>query len=395
MNKIYDFILFETLFNSINHCKDLTIIARLLKDSGYSVAIADVFHEAEYCKGEGIPHISVSCSCSASLIPSTAKTSVGRYAQNLTNRFWIDRYLCRVIKEIAPQAKYIYAGTLMVGMPFMWLNKIPLDKKVFFWGLRSYYLTYYKQREFKYETLSSKILAKYFFSHNNIRFFISDEIIRKEFLDLGFKKEQLVLRPERMVEDSSQPTCSTSQENSDMRTILSIGTLRPQKRIDLCLKALSNVCSNNIRLIVAGRGYSENGYNEKINELVKDCNNAERIDKRLSDEEYNSLMESCDYLLLCDEKQLSSVTNGTMLEALLLGKPIIAPNYEPYKTTVETYKVGMLYDIDNQESIANALNCAACTSPDIYKDGLNRFRETLEYSNVLQNFKNELKLSLE
>lgn len=392
---MYDFILFETLFNSINHCKDLTIIARLLKDSGYSVAIADVFHESEYCKVEGITHISVSCSCCASLIPSTARTSVGRYAQNLSNRFWIDRYLCKVIEEIAPLTRYIYAGTLMVGMPFMWLNKIPSDKMVFFWGLRSYYLTYYKQRELKYETLSSKILAKYFFSHSNIRLFVSDEIIRREFLDLGFKKEQLVLRPERMIEDTYQPTCLTSQKKSDRRTILSIGTLRPRKRIDLCLKALSNVCSNNIRLIVAGRGYSENGYNEKINELVKACNNAERIDKRLSDEEYNSLMESCDYLLLCDEKQLSSVTNGTMLEALLLGKPIIAPNYEPYKTTIEMYKVGMLYEINDQKSIVEVLTRAITTDPDEYKSGLEVFKSTMKYANVLQVFKKELKQSLQ
>lgn len=56
---IYDFVLFENFNQAINHYKDICIIARLLQSSGYSVAIADVFAEAEYCKVEGVPHISV------------------------------------------------------------------------------------------------------------------------------------------------------------------------------------------------------------------------------------------------------------------------------------------------------------------------------------------------
>lgn len=389
-----DFVLFESLYNSTNHCIDLCIIARLLKDSGYSVAIADVFHEAECCKVDGIPHIQISHKCRASLKLSVAKTTIVRYSENLSNRYIIDLYLCKVVKELSPLAKNFYVGTLMIGMPFMWLKKLPANKKVFFWGLRSYYLTYYRLKKIKYETFSSKVLSNYFFNNDNIRLFVSDDIIRSEFLSLGFKSNQLVLRPERMIETINIPN-PEADKKYDICNILCIGTLRPHKRVDVCLQALISMQNPEIHITVAGKGSQEKGYNERINSLIKKCPNAKRIDKRLNDEEYNSLMNSCDYLLLCDEKQLSSVTNGTMLEALLMGKPIIAPNYEPYKTTIENFNVGILYDINDHASISMALQLALGSSKSIYIEGLNKFRSKFVYHNVLSTFKKEIKIAIE
>ena len=128
--------------------------------------------------------------------------------------------------------------------------------------------------------------------------------------------------------------------------------------------------------------------------MIDGHNNIKRIDRRLSDEEYNLLISTCDYLLLCDEKQLSSVTNGTMSEALLAGKPIIAPDYDPYQTMVNKYGVGILYDIKDPVSIQNALVKAKNTDPVVFKNDINQFVSTLEYPCVLKNFKSEIVLSL-
>lgn len=231
------------------------------------------------------------------------------------------------------------------------------------------------------------VLSKYFFKNENIRLLVSDDIIRSEFLSLGFKSNQLVLRPERIIETINIPY-PAADKKYDICNILCIGTLRPQKRVDVSLQVLCSMHNPNIHITVAGKGTQEQGYNEKINSIIKMCPNAERIDKRLSDEEYNFLMNSCDYLLLCDEKQLSSVTNGTMLEALLMGKPIIAPNYEPYKTIIEDFSVGILYDINDHASISMALQIALGSNKSIYTEGLNKFRSKFVYHNVLSNFKN-------
>lgn len=392
---MWDFILFETLYNSINHCTDLCNIARLLRDSGYHVAIADVFHEAEYCRVEGIPHVKVGAKCMASLRPSSARTSVGRYYENLKNRYIIDRYLCEVVDELAPITKYLYAGTMMIGMPFMWLKKIPKDKIVFFWGLRSYYLTYYKRLHLKYETFSSKIISNYYLHNSNVRLFVSDEIIRKEFLELGFQPWQLVLRPERVIDKCSGKSVGCEKKDQDsICNILCIGSLRPQKRVDLCMQALNELGDIDILFTIAGKASEEHGYSKRISELINGHNNIKRVDKRLSDEEYNLLINSCDYLLLCDEKQLSSVTNGTMSEALLAGKPIIAPDYDPYQTIVNKYGVGILYDINDPGSIQKALVKAENTDPQVFKNDINQFVSRLEYPSVLKEFKSEIDISL-
>lgn len=390
---MYDFILFETLYNSVNHCKDLCNIATLLRDCGYKVAIADVFHEAECCKVEGIPHIQVQAKCNAILCPSTAKSSLGRYYENLKNRFIIDKYLCKVIEELSSKTKYFYAGTMMIGMPFMWLSRIPQDKIVFFWGLRSYYLTYYKLRKLKYETISSKIISSYFLKKENVRLFVSDEIIRKEFLSLGFHPHQLVLRPERTIENLDQEV-KKFENYSSKCNILCIGTLRPQKRIDLCVKALNELNVQNIQLTIAGKASKEYGYDQHISNLIKDNSNIVRIDKRLTDEEFDNLINTCDYLLLCDAKQLSSVTNGTMMEALIAGSPIIAPDYDPYKTIVSSYGVGILYDITDKNSIQKAFVKAAETKSCKYKESIKRFASTLIYDDVLRLFKSEIRNAL-
>ena len=225
--------------------------------------------------------------------------------------------------------------------------------------------------------------------------FVSDEIIRKEFLELGFQPWQLVLRPERVIDEYTGKSVEyEKKEQNGKCKILCIGSLRPQKRVDLCIQALNELGDKDILFTIAGKASKEHGYSKRISELINGHNNIKRIDKRLSDDEYNLLINSCDYLLLCDEKQLSSVTNGTMSEALLAGKPIIAPDYDPYQTMVNKYGVGVLYDIKDSVSIQNAFVKAKNTDPTVFKNGINQFVSTLEYPYVLEKFKSEIVTSL-
>ena len=59
--------------------------------------------------------------------------------------------------------------------------------------------------------------------------FVSDTIIRDEFVNLGYERERLVVRPER----TTKGIRPVKQRNNATVTLLSIGTLRPEKRLDL------------------------------------------------------------------------------------------------------------------------------------------------------------------
>ena len=378
---MYDFILFETFYG--NHYKDMLMIAELLKDSGYKIAIAGLYQEDVLKRDGRFPMLSVRAKCNAKIEPSRSKSSLIRVFCNLWNRYKIDRYLCKVIKELSPKANNFYVGTMYLGLPLLWLSKLPKDKNIFFWGLRSYFLTLYKKNKSSVEGLTSWRLNRYFLNGKNISFFISEPIIKREFEQLGFPSDRLVLRPERTIKE----VCINRINRNDNKTqILIIGSLRYQKRIDLILDVVERMKDDQIELIIGGKAAPDNGFDIRLNERSKGIKGVKRVDVRYTDEEFTKQINECDYLLLCDMKQASCVSNGTMNDALLRGKPIIAPNYDPYKYYINHYNVGILYDLSNPDSIENSLIKACNTEPSFFEEGIISYQKEMLYSKVLDRF---------
>ena len=84
---MYDFILFETFYG--NHYKDMLMIAELLKDSGYKIAIAGLYQEDVLKRDGRFPMLSVRAKCNAKIEPSRSKSSLIRVFCNLWNRYKI------------------------------------------------------------------------------------------------------------------------------------------------------------------------------------------------------------------------------------------------------------------------------------------------------------------
>lgn len=382
---MYDFILFETFYGT--HYKDMLMIAELLRDSGYNVAIAGLYHENVIKQDGRFPVLSVMAQCKATLTPSRNKSSLVRVLSNIWNRFIVDRYLCKVMKELSPKANNFYVGTMYLGLPLLWLWILPKNKKIFFWGLRSYFLTLHKTNKKSVEGCSSWVLNRYFQKHNNTCLFVSEPIIKKEFEQLGFSSDRLILRPERTIKAIS----INKTNRSDNRTqILIIGSLRYQKRIDLILDVFEKIDDERLELVIGGRAVPDNGFDVWLNERANSVKGVRRIDVRYTDEEFARQINECDYLLLCDMKQTSCVSNGTMNDALLRGKPIIAPNYNPYKYYVEEYNVGILYDLSNPDSIENALLKARDTKASSFEDGVVSYQKEMLYSKVQKRFSDDI-----
>lgn len=382
---MYDFILFETFYG--NHYKDLLMIACLLKDSGYKVAIAGLYHENVIKQDGRFPLLSIKAKCKARLTPSSSNLTIVRVLSNLWNRFKLDCYLRKVVKELSPMATNFYVGTMYQGLPLFWLSRLPMTKTIFIWGLRSYFLTQHKFRKVSIEGLTSWFLNRFFHKHTNTFFFISEPIIKKEFENLGFSSERLVLRPERTIE---KITINRINRNDNKVQILIIGSLRYQKRVDLILDAFEKLQDERIELVIGGKASPDKGYASNLNARVKEIKNVRRVDVRYSDDEFARQIDECDYFLLCDMKQPSCVSNGTMNEALLRGKPIIAPNYDPYRYYVEKYNIGLLYDLADSSSIENTLIKACETNVSFFDDGIVSYQKDLLYSKVQNQFRKDI-----
>lgn len=385
----YDFILFESFYTSVNHYKDLSIIAKLLADSGYRVAIADVLQESIYCKDFDLTHIQLNHRCNATLTQSKHNNIIIRFIINAINRILVDFHFIRTIRNLKKQSRNIYCGTINIDIPLLWLLFLGRKNKYFFWGVRSHYLNPQKHTGLKLSSLKVFLLSYLIKSHDNLALFVSDDVIKQEFLALGYTQDRLILRPERYAASIVEKSC-----NTNITTILSIGTLRPQKHIEFCMRTILNSNIKNIKYVIAGKSSDQNMEQRMKEMLAYDDPRIVRIDKRLSEEEYNELMANCDYLLLCDSKQLSSITNGTMYEALFNGVPIIAPDHEPYKSLVEEKKVGLLYTLDDENSLSKTIDEAAHIHYDYFKDKIVELQKESLYENILKEFKRKISVTI-
>ena len=264
---------------------------------------------------------------------------------------------------------------------------IPDNSSAFFWGLRSARLVQYKSKAFDVGGAGSYFLRKYFDKHPNLKFFVSDQLIRDEFLNLGIAPGRLVIRPERFVDDYS----SGRKVSGGMFTLLSIGSLRPEKRIERILLSLSKMNDSDMQYIIAGA--SKQRYEATIDEGIKKTRGGmvDRRNYRLSEEEFTELINRADFLVLCDKPQASNVTNGTMNEALLAGVPIIAPNYDPYKYFIEHYHVGVMFSPDEEGGLEVAILKAKQLGREAFAQSIHNYQSLYLKKNVVKDFAESLK----
>lgn len=389
----YDFVLFENLYTVENHYKDLKILAILLREAGYSVAIADAFKEANLCNVEGIPHISVHTKC-----PKEFKT-LRVYSQNrsrwknLFYRVLKDWYLYRVLRELKGMAPNIYLGSLTLATPAFFFRAFDCDTRYFMWALRSATLLNWKKGSKDFYSWVSKQLYKNVNRYKNLQLIISNNIICDEFVNnAGVERNRIVIRPERII--SEKVVFQFRERKSENLKLLYIGTIRPSKNIEFCLEAMRLINDSRIIYTIAGRCRENKNYGEKINQLASQLLNVVRIDRYIPDTEYEQLLDDCDYVILCDEKEPTCASNGTMLEALLHGKPIIAPDIHPFKYEVEKYGVGILFKYGSVDSLCEVFNQALKYDTAHFCKKINNYQENFILKNVANNIKQQIEDSL-
>lgn len=384
---MYDFILFENFHQATNHYKDICIIAQYLSSAGYAVAIADVFQEDKYCLVEGVPHISLGVKRDIDLAVSGNKNKTLAFIHNALTQVRVSKYLYKVVKELHSQASFFYVGSYHCGMSLKWIKLLARDKVVFFWGLRSSRLMEFKFRPLSPVGINGFILWSYLKNNDNLKFFVSDELIKQEFIHTGISEARLIIRPERYIRALPKEKRSL---NGTLK-LLSAGTLRKAKRIELCLEALAKIGDSSISYTIAGRADSQ--YEGTIQSAIT-TQNVKRLNYRLSDDEYEQLFLSNDFLFLGDMKQPSLVTNGTMNEALLRGMPIIAPDYDPYRYYVALFGVGILYKPDDLESIIIAIKRAKEERCEVYQERIRNYARQYLYDNIVMELKKNLAVTL-
>lgn len=389
MRRKYDFILFENAYQLENHYLDLELLALALKRAGYNVAIADVFKEHILCKNQEIPHITLKRK-PYSLFRQQAvyRTTISSFRYTYL-RFLCNIYLIYVMFVLKKQTKRIYVGSLTIDTPLLWLFLSPLKIDIYIWGLRSYVLEKWKVKLLSRYGIYSFFLSKICRHYKRIKIVVSNGIIQKEFQQIIKTDKRTLVRPERWLSNEiSLPPLSINCKEKVV--FLTIGTLRYNKHVELVYDALRICESSNYQYIVAGRCKDDNGYEQMLNERRQGLNNVMRISRFIPTDEYEKLFEEADCIILCDEPEKSCGTNGTMMEALLKCKPLIAPRHEPFISEIEKTGVGVVYDLKDTKSLARCIDKIISDTPSSYRQNIEKYLDNYREKAVIQSIKKQI-----
>lgn len=384
----YDFIAFESWHTAPTHKFDVSLIARLLQNAGVKVAILDIYHEDNQDEIDGVPVVHMKYKHTAPNQYWQTHPKNKFHSMLCTFRFLWQQYLYmwHVKKEIEPMADKFYIGSYQSMMPSIFFT----SKKVcYYWGLRSSGMSNFWMHIKKNPVLGIRMfLIKHAFMRNpSQKLFVSNSIIKHEFEQLGINDDRMVIRQERCATGNEQPHYELL---SNKFSLITIGLLRADKRIDYTAREfLGNKNSKEWTYVLAGRP-NDNKYEPVIDKAIAGHDNIIRINKFLEYDMFYKLIREAHFVVLADKKQPSSVTNGTMMEALLNYRPIIAPNYNPYKYYIETYGIGIMFNPDVPGDLSRAMSEAEEKGTLFFQKNIRDFLNTIEFSNVSKQFHKDI-----
>ena len=380
MKDLYDFILFENYHQAQNHKIDLVLIARMLQSQGLKVAILNIYGEDNSKEVDGIEVLNLPFKANP---PQYRKIKLIGKLEFLV---WQRRYFKKVIKYITPLAKNFYFGSYHVQMPTA-LFKI--NKPCFYWGLRSSRMTnltrMIKSQDF-INVLHAFKQRNLFMKNPKQCLFVSNEIIKKEFEDLGINANRLVIREERCIE---QATTSNAERCSPHPSFLVIGQLRKQKNLPTTIEAFKQANIPNAKLCLIGR--SQGKYEEEITAAINADDRIERNNSFLEYDDFLNYYTNAHFVLFADEEGDSCITNGTFTEALIRHRPVIAPNYNPYRHYINKYGVGILYKPKDIDSYTNALKQATELGVAHFQTNIDTFLKEIMFEKVAKDLVEDIK----
>lgn len=384
-----DFLLFENYRLAQHHKLDVLIIAKMLKSQGLNVAIFDIYHEEKDSDIEGIPVLHWNSKASVpddswmlrkhSVFETIIKSSLFRRQQR--------RYMQEVKSFIIDKANNFYCGSYHNGMSTVLFD---IQKPCYWWGLRSERFRFSIRKMIPSPLFGLHVLEerKRFITNPCQRLFVSNQIIMDEHERLGVPRNRMIIREERVVEKNSE---AGLQALDKTLSFLVIGQLRKSKHVPFTIEAfrLANLDGATLKLI----GRAQDEYEKEIQSAISNDNRIIRQNAFLEYGDFNKHFSESHFVVFADEQGPSCITNGTMTEALINHRPIICPNYNPYKYYIEKYNIGLMYEAGNVDSYASVLEKASKLGVQFFQPSVERFLHTIQFEVVATKLVKDIKSS--
>lgn len=388
----FDMILFEHLHSAKNHWKDVHIIARLLCSVGWNVAILDLYHDIQRNEIYGIPIIRPTYKGSIPCDDFIYKNINGVKRIIFSIRYCIQqhKYMKNIYEEIKDMADSFYIGSYLFFPTIVFMN---INKPCYYWGLRSNVFggLFDLFRNHMIIQAPYLLFAKYLFLKNkHQQMFVSNEIIKNEFVQRGIPDTRLIIREERPYEINNKVII---KDKNDQKTFMVIGLLRPEKHVIETINAFKAANVDNSILLVVGK-CKDRKYEELIDKEILNIENIKRIKGYIEEEEFHNYFYQSDYVIFADEKGSCCITNGTMQESLMHYTPVIVPNYNPYTYYMKKNKIGIEYNYDDLNSLAEAIRNACNIDKRYFSQSIASHLNSIDFNKVAQLLSEQIEMNI-
>lgn len=373
----YDIILFENFHSAYHHQYDVVLIARLLQHGGMKVGILDIYQEIEKNEIEGIPVVHLKGIKKLDFSNQLTGNKFLATLKAVPFFFKRDRYYKKVLAQVKDMADSFYCGSYNMWMSTAFMK---LEKPCFYWGLRSLRMKFRPSLMWRENPFALRYpwIRRRFLRNKYQCLFVSNHIIKEEFLKLGVPAERIVIREERCVEQRKEDNEALLAENV---RFLTIGQLRPEKQVLQTITAFRTANLQNAELYLVGKGKDER-YDEDLSNIIGDDENIHRVGGFLEYDAFNEHFAKAHFVVFADRQRMSSITNGTLAEALINHRPVIVPDYPPFNYYINTYHVGLLYKPNDIVSYSDAMMKASKEGADSFFPAINEFLERIDFESV-------------
>jgi len=183
-------------------------------------------------------------------------------------------------------------------------------------------------------------------------------------------------------------------ENEDKKkdfVISTVGVIYKGKNIEFVLDSLKKRNENNFKYRIAGLPTGEYGQYIRKKTMEFPNNMVEYRFEYLSDEDYVEEIKKSDFIVIPYSENREDQASGVFFDALKYNKPVITPNIDPFKSYIDAYKIGLMFEKENNALFLETVDKAKKLGSEYFSESITKFKEDFSYKNWNNKFVNFIK----
>ena len=192
---------------------------------------------------------------------------------------------------------------------------------------------------------------------------VVSSFLKQEIVGLGINAEKIFVIPNGADDELFDPKKYDRKKRRDQYALEDndivlgfIGWFIPWHNLGSFIEAFAEIGSKNCKLVLVGDG----DLKDSLVALARTLNIADKVilTGAIPYEQIPSMINALDICIIPDSNEYRSPIK--MFEYMAMGKPVIAPDYEPVRSVIDDGKDGIIFRPNDKNDLVNKLNAVVC-----------------------------------